>query len=613
MKFKKAQSNTGRKYRYIIKQKCRQALALLCCIGMLLPVSSIRAEAKDAGTAISIGIDVSKYQGNIDWSAVAASGVRYAFVRVGSTQYGIDTKFDQNMRMAAANGVKTGVYLYSYARNAQEAATEAMFVLQAIANYTVSMPVVIDIEDQTQRSLSPQALAEIANTFCAIIESAGYYPMVYASKNWFTEKIGPVAYDKWVAQYHTSCSVEDAAFWQATSAGSIPGISGRVDIDYQYKDLSASIVANGFVFRKGFFYFYENYKMKTNTFVQYNNGIYFVDQFGRRVSGFAQLGGSVFYFDANGLMQLGWQTLAGNIYYFGTDGKMAVGLNQIGDKIYMFDTNGCMYTGWLSADHLYYFYEDGHMAIGLSAIGNDHYYFNENGFIQVGWQNLGGQMYYFSPIDAKMSFGWVNDGTGIFYTDENGVMKTGLITVGGDQYFMGTDGRMQFGWQNLGGLDYCFDPASGKMLKGWAVLGTDRYYFDPASGAKQTGWLVLDGQTYYLGTDGRLAVGMQDIGGSIYFFNAEGKLQTGFLNDGVSVYYFDPVSAVMAKGWTAIDGSLYCFDPNTGQMYSGLHQIGESLYLFDSGGRLVVNQQTEINGNLYISDANGCVIQVPLQ
>lgn len=533
-----------------LKRNTKRLTALLCCICML-STGNIQAEAKNAGTAFSIGIDVSRWQGDINWAAVAASGVQYAFVRVGSVKYGLDVKFDQNMRQAAANGVKTGVYIYSYATTPQEAAAEAIFVLQAIANYTVNMPVAIDIEDSIQRTLSPAQIAEIANTFCAVIENAGYYPIVYGSKYWYQNYIGPIAYDKWVAQYHTNCDIEDAAFWQASSTGSIPGINGDVDINYQYKDLSASIVGNGFAFRKGFYYFYENYKMKTNTFVQYNGGIYYVDALGRRVSGFAQLADSIYYFDGNGLMQFGWQSLAGNIYYFGTEGKMAVGMQQIGDSVYLFDANGCMYTGWLAADNLFYFYEDGHMAIGLSKIASDLYYFNENGILQVGWQNIGGQLYYFNPADAKMAFGFVNDGTGIFYTNESGQMQTGLIVVGNDIYYMGADGRMQ--------------------------------------------------------------IGMQQIGNETYFFNAEGKRQTGFISNGVSMYYFNPETGAMAKGWTAVGGSMYCFDPVTGQMYVGMQQIGEQVYLFDAEGRLVVNQQMEADGVLYIIDENGCVTMITTQ
>lgn len=219
-------------------RKVLMKTAALTCAACLFMGADIRIQAKDSTTAIGNGIDVSSWQEDIDWNAVAASGVQFAFIRVGSMKNGLDVKFNQNMTQANAAGIKTGVYIYSYATNAQQAAEEAAFVLAAIQNHTVSMPVVIDIESEVQKALTKEQQAEIANTFCSIIEGSGYYPMVYASKNWFLNRMGPIGYDKWVAQYGEVCDIEEAAFWQASSKGRLPGIGGNVDIDYQYKDLS---------------------------------------------------------------------------------------------------------------------------------------------------------------------------------------------------------------------------------------------------------------------------------------------------------------------------------------------------------------------------------------
>lgn len=573
-------------------KRCFQKIVVLLCAVAMLFTSDMSVEAKDASSAIRLGIDVSRYQGNINWSSVAASGVGYTFVRVGSVKYGVDSKFDQNMRAANAAGVQTGVYIYSYAQNVQEAAAEAMFVINAISNYTISMPVVIDIEDSSQEHLSPQALADIANTFCAIVESAGYYPMVYANKYWFTQKIGPVAYDKWVAQYNSYCAVEDAAFWQASDKGVIPGISGAVDIDYQYKDLSTSIIANGFVYRKGYFYFYENYKMKVNSLVTYNGGVYYVDQFGRRVSGFLALGGSMYYFDQNGLMLTGWQNLAGNTYYFGTDGKMAIGMTKIGDMTFMFDANGCLYRGWLSADYLYYFYEDGHMATGYSAIGSDYYYFDASGHIQIGWQQIGDGMYYFNPLDAKLMYGWIHDGTGLYHADSTGRMQTGLITVDGAMYYMGTDGRMQFGWQTLGGAEYFFDLLTGQMMTGWVNIGTDVYYFDPVTAAQVKGWVAVDGSMYLMDpVSGAMNVGPVTVGTNEYYFDASGRMQTGFVAIGDAVYFYNPADGVKMRGLITDGVYNYYMDPVDGHLVvNTVLSFGESVWVIDEAGHITVVQ-----------------------
>ena len=225
-----------------------------------------------------------------------------AFIRVGSTLKGIDEYFYYNMLAAQQAGIKTGVYIYSYATNVQEAALEAQFVLNAIQNVQVSYPVVWDVEDNVQKSLSPEMLSLMANTFCATLEAEGYYPMVYANTKWYTDRLGPIFFDKWVAQWNGSCDIPDASIWQYSSTGSIPGIKGNVDLDYALKDYSASIVNTGWVPRKGFLYYYINYKMQR---------------------GWLDLGTAKYYLDPAGRMITGWLPLEDSLYYLHPDGVMA--------------------------------------------------------------------------------------------------------------------------------------------------------------------------------------------------------------------------------------------------------------------------------------------------
>ena len=211
-------------------KKMTRFLCTLLAVCMLCGIPSMTSEA----AVVERGIDVSKWQGPINWQAVAQSGVTFAFIRVGNTLKGIDEYFYYNMLAAQQAGIKTGVYIYSYAKNVQEAAMEAQFVLNAIQNVQVSYPVVWDVEDNVHKSLSPEMLSLMANTFCATIEAEGYYPMVYSSANWYKDRIGPVFYDKWVAQWAATCDIPDAAVWQYTSKGRVPGISGDVDLDEWY-------------------------------------------------------------------------------------------------------------------------------------------------------------------------------------------------------------------------------------------------------------------------------------------------------------------------------------------------------------------------------------------
>lgn len=459
------------------------ALAYAVCLFM---TADMRLQAKDISTAIGVGIDVSKYQGDVDWNAVAASGVQFAFVRVGSMKKGLDEKFVQNMIQANAAGIKTGVYVYSYATNAQEAAVEAVFVLGAIQNFVVNMPVVIDIEDSTQQALTKEQQSEIANIFCAIIEGAGYYPMVYTNTYWFTNRMGPVYYDKWVAQYAAACDIEDASFWQASSTGRIPGIQGNVDIDYQYKDLSADIIPYGFLYRKGNYFFYENYKMKTSSFVAYNGGIYYVNEVGCRVSGLYPVGGYVYYFNGDGLMQTGFQTIGGNTYYFDESGRMCLGWQTFGDVVLCFDpATGKMLTGW-------------------NVVGTDTYYFDiASGAKQVGWINLDG---------------------GVYYLGTEGALHVGLHAIGDGFYFFDAAGRLYTGFLSDGVNTFYFSPVDGTQARGWTVIDSGIYYFAQDTGIMYTGLQNIDNKTYLFDVSGKMQAGWQEIGGQYFYFGEDGAM-----------------------------------------------------------------------------------------
>ena len=123
--------------------------------------------------------------------------------------------------------------------------TEAQFAIAAMEPYSISYPVVYDLEDSIHKNMSPDQLAALTVAFCSTVQQAGYYPMVYSSKNWMVGKIAATPYDKWIAQYNTVCEYPNPAFWQYSSSGVVAGINGSVDVNYQFKDYSNLIVANG--------------------------------------------------------------------------------------------------------------------------------------------------------------------------------------------------------------------------------------------------------------------------------------------------------------------------------------------------------------------------------
>lgn len=219
----------------------------------LVEVSETPREVEYAvdGETVSIkGIDVSTYQGDIDWEKVAASGVKFVFIRLGYRGYesGLlvkDDRFEDNIRGALQNGIAVGVYFVTQAISVEEAVEEAQFVMENIRPYNVTWPIVLDIEDAASATartaeLSQQARTDHAIAFCETVKESGYTPMLYCNIRWFIEKLDITRitdYDKWFAQYFRKPFFPYAfQMWQYSSTGRIDGIEGNVDYNISFVD-----------------------------------------------------------------------------------------------------------------------------------------------------------------------------------------------------------------------------------------------------------------------------------------------------------------------------------------------------------------------------------------
>lgn len=191
------------------------------------------------------GIDVSRFQGNIDWAKVAQDGVEFAFVRVGLRGYSTgklddDRYFDQNVQGAQAAGIKVGVYIFSQAITEEEVIEEAEYVLNKIVPYDLECPIVIDVERVSEATarmnqLTPEERTNIALVFCQTIEAAGYTPMIYHNTEMGAVMIDVEAledYDKWFASYsETLYYPYEYKVWQYSSTGRVAGINTNVDMN----------------------------------------------------------------------------------------------------------------------------------------------------------------------------------------------------------------------------------------------------------------------------------------------------------------------------------------------------------------------------------------------
>ena len=200
------------------------------------------------------GIDVSKYQGNIDWNAVKAAGNDFAIIRAGYGKYASqkDPYFEQNMRNAKAAGVACGAYWYSYAVTPAEAKQEAEVFASIVQGYQFEYPLVLDIEDSTQTKLSKEQVSAIIQAFCDTMESKGYYISLYSYASFLNSYVYQSVledYDIWVAHFgvsRPSYSKTSYGMWQYSGSGTVSGITGAVDLDYSYQDYLPTIRAGNF-------------------------------------------------------------------------------------------------------------------------------------------------------------------------------------------------------------------------------------------------------------------------------------------------------------------------------------------------------------------------------
>ncbi len=196
------------------------------------------------------GIDISKYQGDIDFNKVSKN-IDFAIIRIGYGMYESqkDPKFEQNYEGFRNVNIPVGVYLYSYALNVSEAEREADVVIKWLNGRQLNLPVYFDIEDKSQQNLGKKTLTDMCDAFCKKIERAGYWAGIYANKYFLTTYLDykklEEKYTIWVAQWNdTNTYPGKYDMWQYTATGNIPGINGNVDLDKLYRNIFTNTGGN---------------------------------------------------------------------------------------------------------------------------------------------------------------------------------------------------------------------------------------------------------------------------------------------------------------------------------------------------------------------------------
>lgn len=203
--------------------------------------SSVLKQYKDENN--KIGIDISKWQGDVDFSKLRDAGVEFVVIRVGTTNgkegdFVLDPKFVQNIQGANEVGIPVGIYFYSYANSEKQAKKEAKWVLEQIEDYDVDLPIAFDFEDWgnfNSYGLSFYELSNVAEAFLKTVEKEGYEGMLYSSKTYLENIWYPTDYKVWLAHYTSKTNYEGNFFmWQLSNIGRVDGILGSVDINIMY-------------------------------------------------------------------------------------------------------------------------------------------------------------------------------------------------------------------------------------------------------------------------------------------------------------------------------------------------------------------------------------------
>ena len=587
------------------------------------------------------GIDVSEHQGRIDWDAVKASGIDFAILRVGfgAPSFGgrVDYQFNRNISECERLGIPYGVYIYSYAFDNQQAADEASMVIDCLSGHNPRLPVYYDLEDNKIIADGRQSgIASRAQTFCNKISAAGYKSGIYANLNWFNNILtDPVfksgSWDHWIAQYNSQCDYTgNYSFWQYKSNGKVPGISGNVDMNYAYVDVS---LYHWQLIDSTWYYAASNGKAYAGWLFQGGTWYWLEpDAGGAMATGLHECNGSLYWFSSSGAMATGWVLDGGTWYYATGSGALARGPVSVGGVPYCFDARtGAMLTGYQTdAQRVRRYFGSCGPLNGWGLVDGSWYWF-ANGIASTGWLYTGGSWYWLDPdAGGAMVTGLHVCNDSAYWFSASGAMATGWVLDGGTWYYATGSGALASGWLSLSGAWYWLDPSTHAMTTGVQTIGSCEYIFNStgkmmancwsngdgswmyhssSSGAidlkgimtdsgiqlidddgnARTGWIESQGSRYYCSANGVILTGWQQIAGSWYYFNSDGRMATGWLNDGGNWYWLDSASGIMKTGWLSRGGTWYYLDAARGgvMLSNGWYWIGSTDYKFSSSGAMV--------------------------
>ncbi|MDR2073977.1 MAG: LysM peptidoglycan-binding domain-containing protein [Oscillospiraceae bacterium] len=191
------------------------------------------------------GIDVSAFQGFVDWPRVAEEGIKFAMIRSSYGKSGVDSRFRENIINIQNTKIPAGAYHYCYAMNENEAVAEAKHFIDTVSGFELKYPLALDIEERSIANLGKDKITDIIVAFTNELKKSNYFPMVYLNSNWVENYVNISRIpdlDIWLAHWaQTPSYTKNVGIWQYSNSGDVNGIGNNIDLDISYKDYESEI------------------------------------------------------------------------------------------------------------------------------------------------------------------------------------------------------------------------------------------------------------------------------------------------------------------------------------------------------------------------------------
>lgn len=437
------------------------------------------------GYAIKKGIDVSTWNGTIDWKKVGDDGIEFAIIRGAYRGYGDqgtlvkDDKAAYNFEQAEKAGIPVGAYIFSQAVTEEEAVEEANYLLNIVKGYDITLPLVLDFEYASDGNgltgrlynadLSVEEATAVCRAFCKTVEDAGYNAMVYANKDMLENDLQASQISKdylvWLAHYTSMTDYRgEYDFWQYTSAGKVDGISGNVDLNYWYVEPDQT---KELIQENGEWLYYVNGVFQSNFtgLVKIDNRWYYIlsGKWQSGYTGLVEYDTGTQYYVKDGTIQHGFTGLIklGNRWYYILDGKWQsnyTGLVEYTSGTQYYVKSGIIqhgFSGLIKISNTWYYIVGGRWQqdyTGLAEYSSGTYYYVEAGVIRhdfTGLKKLGDVWYYIINGRWQSGFtGLAKYNTGSWYYVDEGVIDysfNGIVKQGSCTYYV-KSGKWQKGF-----------------------------------------------------------------------------------------------------------------------------------------------------------------------